>query len=228
MQRTISTLRSLGYTAIETVELAAKRIEVRRERVGLAEEGLRGVNASPASVAEAVGKLREVEGRTKAFHAAEPSSPPPPAKKSGEPEAELEPEKTTPASVPHGTKHTRLTAIARAQAQRKIYKEGRLVHRPEPELKTHTSYLVFAILPRDWSAEDEARAQAKWGNGTVVGDGGGGKRKEKEKEKSGRQMKREKKASDGDRGVGKGRGEAGGRGGEVEAEAEAETEPAAS
>lgn len=218
VQRTISTLRSLGYTAIETVELAAKRIEVRRERVGIAEEGLRGVNASPASVAEAVGKLREVEGRTKAFHAAEPSSPPPPAKKRGEPEAELEPEKTTLASVPHGPKHTRLTAIARAQAQRKVYKEGRIVHRPEPELKTHTSYLVFAILPRDWSAEDEARAQAKWGSGITVGDGGGGKGKEKEKSR--RQMKREKKASEGDRGAGKGRGEAGEEGVEVEAETE--------
>ena len=36
------------------VEIAAKRIEVRRERVGLQEEGLRGVNDSPANVAEAL------------------------------------------------------------------------------------------------------------------------------------------------------------------------------
>ena len=36
------------------------------------------------------------------------------------------------------------------------------MHRTEPELKTHTSYLVFAVLPRAWSAEDEAAALARW------------------------------------------------------------------
>jgi len=212
VQRTISTLRSLGYTAIETVELAAKRIEVRRERIGIAEEGLRGINASPASVAEAVGKLREMEGRTRAFHAAEASSPQP--RKTGEREAENESEQATGGPPGQGSKHTRLTttATARAQTQRKMYKEGRLVHRPEPELKTHTSYLVFAILPREWSAEDEARAQAKWGSGSAVGDGGMGKGKEKSR----RQMKREKRASEGGVGsCGEGRGDGRGREEEV-------------
>ena len=37
-----------------------------------------------------------------------------------------------------------------------------LVHKTEPEVKTHTSYLVFAVLSMEWSEEDEAKAAAKW------------------------------------------------------------------
>lgn len=36
--------------------------------------------------------------------------------------------------------------------------EGRLITRNEPELKTHTSYLTFATLPRNWTDEDEEGA----------------------------------------------------------------------
>jgi tRNA (adenine57-N1/adenine58-N1)-methyltransferase len=46
--------------------------------------------------------------------------------------------------------------------EKKVYKEGKLVHRTEPEVKTHTSYLVFAVLPQEWTAEDEAKARQKW------------------------------------------------------------------
>ena len=42
------------------------------------------------------------------------------------------------------------------------YSQGRLIHRSEPELKTHTSYLVFAILPRDWTEEDEKKCRQQW------------------------------------------------------------------
>ena len=37
------------------------------------------------------------------------------------------------------------------------------MHRTEPELKTHTSYLVFAVLPRPWTKEDEEKARRKYG-----------------------------------------------------------------
>ena len=37
------------------------------------------------------------------------------------------------------------------------------MHRTEPEIKTHTSYLVFAVLPREWSEEQEERLKKKWG-----------------------------------------------------------------
>ena len=152
-QRTVTTLRQMGWVDIEMVETAAKRIEIKRERVGLQEEGLRGVIASPASVEEAIGKLREVEARTKVFHAddAEKSRP------LGKPSI---PNRKPPSL--YGSKQQRLANIREAVEERKLYKEGRLIHRGESELKTHTSYLVFAILPREWTADDEERARKAW------------------------------------------------------------------
>lgn len=146
VQRTITTLQTLGWTEIEMVEIAAHRVEVRRERVGLAEEGLRGVNDSPASVDEAVGRLKEVEGRSRIFHNEDVQAESPAAALGS-------------AQV---SKQQRLENIRHALDGRKLYKEGRLIHKAEPELKTHTSYLVFAILPRGWSEEDENLAQEQW------------------------------------------------------------------
>ena len=174
VQRTITTLRSLGWTEIEMVEIAAHRIEVRRERVGLAEEGLRGVNDAPASVDEAVGRLREVEGRSRIFH-----------NESNEGGKEAVP--PGPAQV---SKQQRLEHIRDALEGRKLYKEGRLIHKAEPELKTHTSYLVFAILPREWSEEDEELAQMKWPAKVEV-------KEEKNGAVSKRQRKKEAKAKAG-------------------------------
>lgn len=154
VQRTISTLRQLGWVDIEMVEIAARRIEIRRERVGLQEEGLRGVNASPASVEEAVARLKEVEGRCRTFH--EETSQRADTSESTPLDSPL------PVSAPILSKKERLESNREALANRKIYKEGRLVHRAEPELKTHTSYLVFALLPREWTAEDEERCRQTW------------------------------------------------------------------
>ena len=174
VQRTVTTLRTLGWTEIEMVEIAAHRVEVRRERVGLAEEGLRGVNDSPASVDEAVGRLREVEGRSKIFHNESHDA--------GE-------QATLPGSA-QVSKQQRLENIRNALAGRKLYKEGRLIHKAEPELKTHTSYLVFAILPREWSEGDERLAQEKWSAKVVV-------KEEKNGPLSKRQRKKEAKAKAG-------------------------------
>lgn len=158
VQRTISTLRKLGWHDIETVELSAKRLETKRERVGLQEEGLRGVNASPVSVDEAVARLREVEGRSRVFHNEDGEA-------AGTPNTSA-----PPAATAQVSKQQRLGNIRDALEGRKLYKEGRLVHRMEPELKMHTSYLVFAILPREWSAEDESAARERWpGKSVMVG-----------------------------------------------------------
>lgn len=148
VQRTITTLRQMGWLEIEMVEVAAKRIEVRRERVGLQEEGLRGVNASPASVEEAVTRLREIEGRSKTFH-------------NERCQDHMEPEEAG-FTAAHISKQQRLENIRGALESRKLYKEGRLVHKAEPDLKTHTSYLVFAILPREWTSADEQLCHEKW------------------------------------------------------------------
>ncbi|KAI4185821.1 MAG: hypothetical protein LQ346_005817 [Caloplaca aetnensis] len=158
VQRTVSALRSFGWLDIEMVELSAHRIESRRERVGLQEEGLRGVNATPATVDEAVGRLREVEGRDRSYHhgmtvKALNDTLGPAASVDGSEDGKRQ------GGEGYVSKQQRLQNIKEAQPNRKVYKEGRLMHRSEPELKLHTSYLVFAVLPRAWTEEDERRAQ---------------------------------------------------------------------
>ena len=155
IQKTISMLRQFGWVEIEMVEIAAKRIEVRRERVGLHEEGLRGVNDSPATVDEAVTRLRDVEGRSRTIRND--------TGRNGEDTA-----MNSPILRPQISKQQRLANIRDAQEGRKLYKEGRLLTKAEPELKTHTSYLVFAVLPRSWSEEDEKAAQDACINGVHV------------------------------------------------------------
>ncbi|KAL8684636.1 MAG: hypothetical protein Q9218_008207, partial [Villophora microphyllina] len=194
VQRTVSALRSLGWLDIEMVELSAHRIEVRRERIGLQEEGLRGVNATPATVEESIERLREVEGRDRSYHhgmttktlndsIATTITP-------TDPKNAVEEEKYIP-------KQQRLQNIKAAQADRKLYKEGRLVHRSESELKTHTSYLLFAVLPRSWSKEDERKAQEDLAMTLSTGKVEG-----PEKPVSKRQMKRDARdAAGGDKDV---------------------------
>ena len=179
--KTVAALRTLGWLEIDMVEIQAKRLEVRRERVGLAEEGLRGGNASAASVQEAVQRLRDVEGRAAVFHSLQKEKQEEVVRRAearkrgklnggsgGEGEGKREggmdlskvkvPREGLPPS-----KHDRLDKAKRDAETRALYKEGRLVHRTEPELKTHTSYLVFAVLPRQWTKEDEEKARRKYG-----------------------------------------------------------------
>lgn len=133
---TVSAMRKAGWTEIQMVEVQNRRIDVRRERVGLKEEGLRGVNANAATVEESLGRLREVDAKLNEFH----------AEGKGKVQSKAE----------------RLAEIKKGVVDRKLFKEGRLVHRTEPEVKTHTSYLTFAVLPKAWAAEDEERAAEAW------------------------------------------------------------------
>lgn len=134
VQRCTSALRAHGWLEISMHALAHRRLEVRRERVGLDLEGLHGVRACAASVEESVARLREVETRGREFRGLTVA-------------AERE------------SKAARLERLAREEAGKKTWREGRLVHRTEPDLKSHTSYLVFAVLPQEWSVEDERRAR---------------------------------------------------------------------
>jgi len=155
VQRTISAMRKLGWVDIEMVELSQKRLEIRRERIGIDNGLQRGLQTTPASVDEAVTRLIEVEGSFKSFH------------ETGE-------AKKKDRSNPNSREK-----IVESLVDKKVYKEGALVHRTEPEVKTHTSYLVFAVLPQEWTAEDEERARGKWAikirregdkeNGEVIG-----------------------------------------------------------
>ena len=158
------------------VEILHRRLDVRRERVGLQEEGLRGANASPATVGEAVQRLREVEGRFKAFHELqkEDASSAHGNGKEGVDEAADGAETTKKNSkgkgkssvkldtdAAHLSRQQRLENLKSTASERDLFKEGRLLHRTEPELKTHTSYLVFAVLPRVWTKEDEENCRKK-------------------------------------------------------------------
>ncbi|KAK5075804.1 tRNA (adenine-N(1)-)-methyltransferase catalytic subunit trm61, partial [Cryomyces antarcticus] len=149
VQRTVTAMRELGWLEIDMVEVQHRRIDVRRERVGLHEEGLRGVNASAANVDEAVSRLREVESRLKEFRENTTAS----AQGTNDAEGGREVDgsgkgmdKTQKEWPPKksGAKQQRQQANVKAAEERNIFKEGRLVHRTEPELKTHTSYLAFA------------------------------------------------------------------------------------
>lgn len=131
-QKTISLMRRLGWQDIEMIEIQHKRIDVRREYTGLEYEGMRSVNAAAATVDEALLRLQDVEERSREHHG-EIIKKPQRASKNTEQNRQLD-------------------------AAKIHWNQGRLIHRSEPELKTHTSYLVFAILPREWTDEDENRA----------------------------------------------------------------------
>ncbi|KXT15034.1 hypothetical protein AC579_4885 [Pseudocercospora musae] len=151
---TVSHLRKAGWADISMVEVQHKRIDVRRERVGLKEEGLRGVNAVAADVNESIERLREVENKLVHFHALHHTDKQ--SRKEHSQNSSEGRQKSKEGKME--SKAERLERIKREADERKLYKEGKLVHRSEPEVKTHTSYLVFAVLPREWSEEDEQKA----------------------------------------------------------------------
>ncbi|KAK3677780.1 tRNA (adenine-N(1)-)-methyltransferase catalytic subunit trm61 [Recurvomyces mirabilis] len=155
---TTTYLRKNGWTEIDMVEVHNRRMDVRREQVGLKNEGLRGVNASAATVDEAVFRLRDVEQKIGDFHASKI-------------DRQLNAQANAAGAggaVPNGSgrkvqsKADRLDKIKRDAEERKLYKEGNLVHRTETEVKTHTSYLVFATLPRAWNEDDERACAESW------------------------------------------------------------------
>jgi tRNA (adenine57-N1/adenine58-N1)-methyltransferase catalytic subunit len=169
--KTVSTMRRLGWRDIEMVEVAHRRIQVYRERIGLDFQDDRGVNLVPKDVNEALTRLREIEDKNRRNREALIASTNGTGgkRKKGDGDA--------------GRKQ------ASAQGTPKPWMQGRLETRFEPEIKTHTSYLVFAILPREWSAEDEAAAAAKWPVGNEKGVIGGVDRE------STKQAKRERLAA---------------------------------
>jgi tRNA (adenine57-N1/adenine58-N1)-methyltransferase len=161
VQRTVEKLRELGWVEIHMFEVSHKRIDVRRELISLDYEGLRGVNASAASVDEAMARLRELEGKGKVWHAKDEKNSTPKSKGAKKEQSQQSGISTQDAQPQIESRKDRLARIKKQDKDRKPWKEGRLVHRTEAELKTHTSYLTFALLPRAWSAEDEQRARSQ-------------------------------------------------------------------
>ncbi|EQL00538.1 hypothetical protein OCS_03752 [Ophiocordyceps sinensis CO18] len=52
--------------------------------------------------------------------------------------------------------------VADEAQEEPVFMQGRIIHRTEADLKSHTSYLVFAVLPRLWDEEAEEAALARW------------------------------------------------------------------
>lgn len=160
--RTVSTLRRLGWVDIDMVEIANRKLHTLRDRVGLNLAIDRGVNNSAKDVEEALGRLTEIEDRFR--ETARPRS------NGGGGDAEMEDDDDVGAAGDDklGTAESSTTV----QPSKYPWQDGRLVIRGEPEYKTHTSYLVFAILPVEWTAEDEAAMLEKYpvgGEKKVVG-----------------------------------------------------------
>ncbi|KAK3191479.1 tRNA (adenine-N(1)-)-methyltransferase catalytic subunit trm61 [Lecanicillium sp. MT-2017a] len=150
--RTVTALRTMGWIEVDMVEISQKRFNINRERVGVDLPSDRGNTQSPADVAEAIDRLKKVNRRNKEFHRAQMSQL---GRDSGNSEMEID--SSAPASDGESAKKN-----AAAAELDKPWLHGRLVHRSEGDLKMHTSYLVFAVLPPEWTEEDEAAAMAKW------------------------------------------------------------------
>jgi tRNA (adenine57-N1/adenine58-N1)-methyltransferase len=167
VEQTITAMRELGWLEITMFEMQHKRLDVRRELTSLNYEGLRGVNATASSVEEAVGRLRELDEKFQRFQRSDT--------KSAQQVQALEKYHNPVKGTIMETKKSRLDRIKAEDKERKVWREGKLVHRSEPDVKTHTSFLVFAILPRSWSEENEDEMRKKWivkkGNVKVKGDG---------------------------------------------------------
>ena len=149
--RTISAMRTLGWMEIEMVEISHKKLSVVRDKVNDRN------TQPPADVSEAVARLRELEKNAREYHGLAASGHQP--GQADEESAKTDIEGNTQGPRP-GARIT--DSSGNASGASKPWAQGRITHRTEAELKMHTSYLVFAILPREWSQEDEAAALARW------------------------------------------------------------------
>ncbi|CAM1508047.1 Fc.00g048950.m01.CDS01 [Cosmosporella sp. VM-42] len=152
--RTVEELRKLGWMDVDMVEMSHRRFNVLRERIGTNLATERGIVQSPANVTEAVERLKAINKKTREFHKAQFRN------ENGDFDGS-EMDVDTPMSS-EKTKAESRESTEEDDEEGKPWMEGRLFHRAETELKTHTSYLTFAVLPREWSEEDEAAAWEKW------------------------------------------------------------------
>ncbi|KAJ2992937.1 hypothetical protein NUW58_g2000 [Xylaria curta] len=152
--KTVEIMRRLGWVDIEMVEVAQRRINVMREKVGLNMPLERGTSQSPRNVAEAVTRLKQIDGRFKDFYK---------DKRDTDVNMEdIDAEKGQDELSNEDANAVNNISDPSDTPALKPWMAGRLVHRTEAEIKTHTSYLVFAVLPQEWSEEQEAAAFEKW------------------------------------------------------------------
>ncbi|KAH6626269.1 S-adenosyl-L-methionine-dependent methyltransferase [Chaetomium sp. MPI-SDFR-AT-0129] len=154
--RTVSAMRRLGWVDIEMVEVANRKYHTSRERVGLNLNFERGVNNSAHDVEEAITRLAEIEARFRE-HATKPRG------EDGDEDMDSGDEEVPVVgnTKTNGARNP-LEETTTTTASTAPWLEGRLITRGEPEIKTHTSYLVFAVLPMEWTEADEAAAAAQY------------------------------------------------------------------
>ncbi|KAI0166773.1 tRNA methyltransferase complex GCD14 subunit [Hypoxylon sp. FL1284] len=187
--KTIDVMRRLGWMEIEMVEVAHRKFIVSRERIGLNQPpGERGIHQTAANVEEALGKLKEIEGRFKKFHGQTQDADASMVCDDGETENDNK----------HVNGDDKVKDETDDSLSVKPWMAGRLTHRTEPELKTHTSYLVFAVLPREWTDEQEKAACEMWPCGNESGIIGSldkeARKREKREYLQGKKRKKEAKA----------------------------------
>ncbi|TGJ85775.1 hypothetical protein E0Z10_g2970 [Xylaria hypoxylon] len=151
--KTVEVMRRLGWMEIEMVEVVHRKINVLREKVGLNVPSERGINQSPRNVVEAITRLKRIDGRFKEFYQDKQDT-----------DVNME---DINAENNHEGKNENAndvenTVDSSGSPTVKPWMSGRLIHRTESEIKTHTSYLVFALLPQEWSEEQEAAAFENW------------------------------------------------------------------
>lgn len=160
--RTVSEMRKLGWVEIEMVEIAHKRIQVYRDKIGLDVVSERGMQQAPKDVAEALAKLREIEVKAAEHNAKMIAAAQGKRKEDDDDDLdeEIKPNPITSKLMRNGA--AQIVEENSGNSAAKLFMQGQIVTRPETEVKAHTSYLVFAILPREWTEEDEAAAASKW------------------------------------------------------------------
>lgn len=191
VDRTVTELRTLGWVDVDMVEISNQKINISRERVGVNFPSERGFNSSPADVAEAITKLKSLAERNNETNRVR-------ALQSGTEGLDSEMDVD---STPSRDNRPLNDSNGTAGDTERLFMQGRLVHRPESDLKTHTSYLVFAVLPCEWTEEDEAAAMAKWPCGNekkTIGNLDKQARKEEKRKMLERKAKskKQKKAND--------------------------------
>lgn len=187
--RTVTELRTLGWVDVDMVEISNQKINISRERVGVNFPNEKGFNPSPADVSEAITKLRTLADRNKDTQRVR-------SLQTGAQGLDSEMDVDSTPSRENQPSNGLNEAVDDGE---KPWMQGRLVHRPESELKTHTSYLVFAILPCEWDEEAEAAAMAKWPCGNekkTIGNLDKQARKEEKRKMLEGKSKKQKKGSD--------------------------------
>lgn len=189
--RTVDEMRKLGWVDIQMLEIAHKRLNVIRDRIGLNLPKEKGINVTPASVDEALDRLRDVNKKAQYFIDLQQRSREGLADQDEKLDVDDLEKKETSETEPNGD-----TITKDEKSDDRLLTSCRVVHRPEADLKTHTSYLVFAILPQEWSQEDEDKAFLKWpcgGENKTIGNLDRASRKQEKREAMGLGKKKKQK-----------------------------------